>query len=380
MRSAIPSKEPPIVVVIDDTPANLRLLAGILGDAGYRVRPLPGARLGLQSMTNEPPDVVLLDIDMPEMDGFEVCRRMKKDPTLEHIPVIFISALDDPQHKIEAFLAGGVDYVTKPFRAEEVKARVRVHVELAHARHDLEESYARLRELEKMRDTLTHMVVHDLRTPLNGLALTLELLDREPSLATELKPDVETARRCVVMLTQLVTSVLDVARLESETMPTFPIDCPPHELVREAAGHLGVIAKDPRLEVLDLPDRGMRCDLKLSSRVLANLVINALSFVPSHGGKVVVGAEDRDGVVRVFVRDNGPGIPASAHERIFEKFGQHDASRGRAVRHSSGLGLTFCKMAVEAQGGRIGIESEPGAGSTFWFELPQPASTDASAS
>ncbi|MCC6874116.1 MAG: hybrid sensor histidine kinase/response regulator [Sandaracinaceae bacterium] len=369
----------PVVVAIDDTPANLRLLTAILVDAGYRVRALPGGRLGLHSVRAEPPDLVLLDVNMPEMNGFEVCRRMREDPALANVPVIFVSALDDTKSKLDAFLAGGMDYVTKPFRAEEVKARVRTHLELARARRELEASYARLRELERLRDSLTHMVVHDLRTPLNGLALTLELIDQDPELASGLKPDVESARRCVVTLTQLVTSMLDLARLESQRMPTEIVECPTADLVRDALGHLGVVARDPRLAILDVASANARCDVKLGSRVIANLVINALSFVPSRGGRVEVGAEAANGVVRIFVHDNGPGIPESAQQRIFEKFAQAEQG-GRSARHSVGLGLTFCKMAVEAQGGRIGVESQPGRGSTFWFELPHVARSDASAS
>ncbi|CAG0993478.1 partial Alginate biosynthesis sensor protein KinB, partial [Gammaproteobacteria bacterium] len=301
------------------------------------------------------------------------------DPALAHIPVIFVSALDDTKSKLDAVLSGGLDYVTKPVRAEEVKARVRTHLELARTRRELEASNLRLRELERLRDSLTHMVVHDLRTPLNGLALTLELIDQDPELTSGLKPDVESARRCVVTLTQLVTSMLDLARLESERMPTEIVECPTADLVHDALDHLGVVAKDPRLAILDVASGKARCDVKLGSRVIANLVINALSFVPSRGGRVEVGTEAARDAVRIFVRDNGPGIPQSAQARIFEKFAQLEQA-GRNARHGAGLGLTFCKMAVEAQGGRIGVHSQPGEGSTFWFELPQAASSNASAS
>lgn len=368
----------PIVVVIDDTPANLRLLAAILSEAAYRVRPLPGGRLGLQSVMSEPPDLVLLDVDMPDMSGFEVCRRIKAVPSLASVPVIFISALDDPSSKIEGFRAGAVDYVTKPFYADEIKARVHTHIELARTRRKLEASFDRLRELERLRETLTHMIVHDLRTPLHGLSLTLELIDTDPSLPDGVRPDVERARRCCVTLSHLVTSVLDVAKLEALSMPTALGDHPPAALVSEAIRQLGALATDPRLVVLELPEQCLRCDLQLSSRIIGNLVMNALSFAPARGGRVEVGAEPVGEAVRMHVRDNGPGIPAGAQAQIFDKFAKTNPNAARG-RSSTGLGLAFCKMAVEAQGGRIGVRSDVGQGSMFWFELPQ-ASEDSSSS
>ncbi|MCC6877823.1 MAG: hybrid sensor histidine kinase/response regulator [Sandaracinaceae bacterium] len=347
-------------------------MTAILIDAGYQVRPMSAGKPALESIRQSPPDLVLLDVAMPGMNGFEVCRRMQEEPALTRIPVIFVSALDDTKSKIEGFLVGGVDYVTKPVRADEVRARVRTHVELARTRQELQASYERLRELEQLRDTLTHMIVHDLRTPLNGMALTLDLLAHATQLDAELKPDVESAQRAVVALTQLVNSMLDVARLEAQSMPTEIVECLASDLVTEAFGHLGVVTRDPRLKILELPAGAVRCDVKLGSRVIANLVMNALSFVPSKGGHVEVGAVADERVVRISVRDNGPGIPESAQARIFDKFGQLE-NRNRSTTHSAGLGLTFCKMAVEAQGGRIGVQSELGRGSTFWFELPSAA-------
>jgi putative two-component system response regulator len=135
------------ILVVDDTPANLRLLTGILQGQGYRVRPVPSGPLALRAAALEPPDLVLLDINMPEMDGYEVCRRLKTDPALDRVPVIFISALTETADKVQAFGLGGVDYVTKPFQAEEVLARVRTHLTLRRLQATLELHNARLEEL-----------------------------------------------------------------------------------------------------------------------------------------------------------------------------------------------------------------------------------------
>jgi two-component system sensor histidine kinase/response regulator len=164
------------ILVVDDTPANLRLLTGMLKEQGYRVRPAPNGRLALQAVRAEAPDLILLDINMPEMNGYETCEALKADEAYADIPVIFISALTETSDKIQAFQTGGVDYVTKPFQFEEVQARVEAHLTLFRLKRELEEKYRQLKELEQLRDSLTHMIVHDLRSPLTGTLTTLQLI------------------------------------------------------------------------------------------------------------------------------------------------------------------------------------------------------------
>ncbi|MCE5217099.1 response regulator, partial [bacterium] len=184
MAEATEAAPAPNLLIVDDTPANLQVLAAMLKGQGFTVRPVPSGELALRAAESEPPDLILLDIMMPEMNGYEVCERLKDNDDLRDIPVIFISALSDTSDKVKAFEVGGLDYVTKPFQFEEVRARVGAHlklrrlqVEAAEHHRQLEQSYEQLRELEELRDSLMHMIVHDLRTPLTSIITGLETME-----------------------------------------------------------------------------------------------------------------------------------------------------------------------------------------------------------
>ncbi|MEI6149444.1 MAG: response regulator, partial [bacterium] len=207
----------PDILVVDDTTANLQLIAGMLKDRGYRVRPVPSGKLALQAIQKEQPDLILLDINMPEMNGYEVCTILKADEALKEIPVLFISALDETMDKIKAFAVGGVDYITKPFQFEEVEARVKTHLKLRRLQLELErqnrqlrENYEQLKKLEDLRDNLTHMVVHDMRSPLMGITGHLELLemDAENKFSGDDLKYLRNARRSGLVLVGMVTSLL----------------------------------------------------------------------------------------------------------------------------------------------------------------------------
>jgi len=192
-RSASP-RDIPSILIVDDTLANLEVLSGMLKDRGYEPRPVPSGKLALLAARSQPPDVILLDIRMPEMDGFEVCARLKADDALKEIPVIFISALDETADKVKAFSLGAVDYVTKPFQAEEVEARVRTHLRIralqdqlrlhneeleqvvAQRTRDLAQAIQRLRELGQLKDDVLRMISHELRTPANGVLGMAQLI------------------------------------------------------------------------------------------------------------------------------------------------------------------------------------------------------------
>ena len=369
MEQRLSREDIPNVIVVDDTPANLQLLTGMLKERGYKVRPVPSGKLALQAAKNDPPDLILLDIMMPEMDGYEVCERLKADEKLREIPIIFISALNETMDKVRAFGVGGVDYVTKPFQFGEVDARVRAHLELQRQRRKLKENYEQLRRLEELRDNLVHMIVHDLRNPLTGISGFLDLaLDEKETLTEDGLDYLQTAKRSTTAVIDMVSAVLDVSKMEAGEMKLHLAEC---DVVRIAADLVSDMQslKGAREMILEAPSAPVTvvADGDLLLRVIQNLLGNALKFTPSDG-RIRLGIEPDDNRVCVTVWDNGPGVPAEYQVRIFEKFGQVEA-RSNRKKHSTGLGLTFCKLAVEAHGGSIGVESEVGKGSKFWFVL-----------
>ena len=357
------------VLIVDDTVENLRLLASMLGDRGYEVRPVTSGPEALKAVAHDPPDLVLLDIDMPDMDGYEVCRRLKESEASRDVPVIFVTAFTDPCDKVRAFESGGVDYITKPFHIEEVLARVRVHVELTRARKELAQNYARLRQLERLRDNLVHMVVHDMRTPLQVLLLTISIVrERAKGLSPEVAEDLRNALAGSQMLTRLCNDLLDVSRLEEGKMPLRRLECDLAEIARGVGTNLAGL--DPEREIRVEADGAVqaRCDGTVIHRVIENLVSNGIKHTPKGGLLRVVAARAATGV-RVAVHDQGPGIPVAARGKIFEKFGTIEV-RAEQTYHSTGLGLTFCKLAIEAHGGTLSVDSPEAGGSIFWFELP----------
>jgi len=360
------------ILVVDDVPANLTLLCGILKEQGYRARPAPDGAMALRAAAQSRPDLVLLDIDMPGLDGFEVCRRLKADPALADIPVLFISALADVTDKVRGLALGGVDYISKPFRAEEVLARVQVQLTLRRQRQELEESNQRLRELESLRDSLVHMLVHDLRTPLAVLTTNLEWITwEEATLPPAQHEGVADALAAAWRMVGMVDAMLDLSRLEATRMPLDLAACDLAELGREVLASLAPLARGRTL-TLQAPPAPLiaMADRVLLSRVLQNLVTNALKFTP-RPGCVALSVEAGEACVRLCVADEGPGIAPEHQDLIFEKYGQvHDPALRTAA--SPGLGLAFCRLAVEAHGGRIGVHSALGQGARFWIELPRP--------
>ena len=360
------------ILVVDDTPANLQVLVGMLKEHGHRVRPVLEGRLALRAAKAEVPDLVLLDINMPDMNGFEVCEQLKADPKLADTPVIFISGNTETVDKVRAFSVGGVDYVTKPFQMAEVEARVATHLELRRKRRELQESLEALRRLETLRDSLVHMVVHDLRSPLAAISACLEVIkwDADEQHRVELATDVETALHATRTIIRLVNSVLDVSKMEGTEMRLQLVPADIAAVARESVDELESLVGTRQL-VRDWPDDPVMAvvDRDVVARVMQNLLGNALKFTPATEA-ITVTVEANDDMVRVAVSDTGPGIPREYRERVFEKFGQVDAVL-RGQRFSTGLGLTFCRLAVEAHGGHIGVDSEVGRGSTFWFVLPR---------
>jgi signal transduction histidine kinase len=360
------------ILIVDDNPVNLQVLTSMLKQSGWRPRPVTSGQLGLQAARNEPPDLVLLDINMPEMNGYEVCEQLKADTRLASIPVIFVSALGETMDKVRGFAVGGVDYITKPFQLDEVKARVTTHLELRRQRRELQASYDKLREGERLRDSLVHMIVHDLRSPLTAISAYLQLFGQEAKekLGAETQEDIASAMHATRNMVRMINEILDVSKMEAQMMKLDLRECDLVQVVEQSLDDLKSLvgARHLAFERPAAPARVL-ADQEIVSRIVQNFLANALRFAPADG-EIRVGIVAEAEHVRIFVADTGPGIPPDFRESIFDKFVQVGGS-ALPTNRSTGLGLAFCKMAVEAHGGRIGVDSEMGKGSNFWFTLPR---------
>jgi two-component system, sensor histidine kinase and response regulator len=372
MSGDTPPSRPASILMVDDNPTNLQVLTSMLKQSGWRPRPVTSGRLGLQAARNEAPDLVLLDVNMPDLNGYEVCEQLKADSQLARIPVIFVSALGESVDKVRGFQAGGVDYITKPFQLDEVKARVAAHLELARQRRELDASYQKLREIERLRDNLVQMIVHDLRSPLGAISAHLELLATEvkKKLAPGFQDDLASALRATRNMVRMVNGILDVGKLEAQMMKLDLRECDLVCVVQQSLDDLESLVGNrhlafarPEAPVMVLADR------EIVARIVQNFLANALRFTPGDG-EIRLGITAEAGHHRVFVTDTGPGVPPESRERIFDKYVEVTGPAPDR-RRGTGLGLAFCKMAVEAHGGRIGVDSELGKGSTFWFTLPR---------
>jgi signal transduction histidine kinase len=367
------------ILIADDNAANREVLAAMLTLGGYRVRSAASGALAIGAARDQAPDLILLDTMMPDMDGYEVCRRLKQSPELRDVPVIFISPLAEVADKVKAFGAGAVDYVATPFQFEEVQARVETHLKIRRlqqalkAQYDqLQQSFDRLRELEGLRDSLTHMIVHDLRTPLTSVVTGLETLQALGELDEMRQQILGIAVEGGETLLGMISDLLDISKTEDGSLKLHrePVDAAAR--AAQCLQQVAALAADRGLRLSAQVEEGLPplvADREKLRRVIVNLLGNALRFTPE-GSVTLSVARDPDGAgLRFAVIDTGEGIPEEAFARIFDKFGQVESHRaGRKT--STGLGLTFCKMAVEAHGGRIWVESRLGEGSTFAFTIP----------
>jgi two-component system, sensor histidine kinase and response regulator len=347
------------IVVVDDTPENLRLLIALLSEQGYRVRPAPNGELALASIQKEPPDLILLDILMPDMNGFEVCRRLKADDRVRDIPVIFISALDEVFDKLTAFTVGGLDYITKPFQVEEVLARVQTHLSLREARQQLEE---RNQELE----AFAHTVAHDLKSPLATLIGCLYLVTEiEDQLSGSSQDLLNSANATANRMNTIIDELLLLASVRKEKVQMVPVYM--HDVVQLALDRIGHMI-DQYQPQITAPDTWpvVIGHAPWIEEIWVNYLSNAIKYggTPPH---LYLGTDaEYQGMIRFWIRDNGAGIDPSAQAGLFTEFTRLD----KVHTKGHGLGLSIVRRIVDKLGGQVGFESTLNEGSLFYFTLP----------
>lgn len=354
--------------MVDDEPINRALLVRLLAKEGHEVVEAGSGEEALTLVRDCSPDVILLDVMMPPPDGFQVCQQLKSDPETAAIPVLLVTSLADREARLRGIRDGANDFLTKPIDPTETLLRVRNAVR-SKKLYDLSQvRYRRQVELESLKDNMMQAIVHDLKTPLTSMAGYARLL--EESLGRRASEEERTYLRRVIAngdsLLEMISSVLDVARMESGDFALTRARVSLPDLLTEVEVLLGpLVPEDGRLTT-SCPE-ALECDLdrELIRRVLCNLGENALRSLPLSGGLLNISVTSSGGCVRFSVQDNGRGIPADALDRIFDRFAQ--AAGGE--KHTFGLGLSFCEMAIKAHGGKIEVESQLGSGTQFFFHL-----------
>ena len=369
-----PAALPGVLLVVDDDAINRDVLTRRLTRQGHHVQTASTGQDALRLMREVAFDLILLDVVMPGMDGYEVLRHIRSDDQLQHVPVTMISVVSEMQSVVRCIEAGAEDYLAKPFNPTLLKARIGACLEKKRGRdrenvlfEQLQENYKRLQEVERLRDDMRNMIVHDLRTPLTAVIVGVDMVQSLGTLNESQRELMTVAASGGRTLLAMVNDLLDVEKMESGSAQLQYVELSADALVTGALEQVSTLAVEGHIQLMTEIASGLphfSGDEKKLTRTLVNLIANAIKFTRGGTVTVIASADDAQNI-RFAIRDTGIGIPHAAFERIFEKFGQLDSRRA-----GTGLGLAFCKLAVEAHGGSIQVESTPATGSTFSFSIP----------
>lgn len=371
--------ESPKILLVDDTPANLTVLRKTLENEGYAISVATSGELALKLAPKFLPDLILLDIMMPEMDGYETCTRLKKDESTRDISIIFITAKNEVEDIVKGFKTGGVDYITKPFKQEEVRSRVQTHVELRRLNKlreklivELEEKNRHLAQLNETKNKFLGIAAHDLRNPLASIRGFSGILLKEKD---KLTPKEDQEFMTIIhetshhMLT-LVNDLLDFSVIESGKLVLDLKMNSLEELLQKRIRVNDFVFQDKKIKIHTefsiIPK--ISIDSNRISQVIDNLLTNAAKFSPLDS-KIYVTLKQEDGYAKISVKDEGPGISPEDQGNLFKGF-QKLSAKPTAGEKSTGLGLAIVKKMVDAHNGTLKVESQLGSGTTFSVLLP----------
>jgi two-component system, sensor histidine kinase and response regulator len=354
------------ILIVDDVPKNIQVAANILQQEGYQMAFAQNGKAAISQIQSNRFDLILLDIMMPGMDGFEVCRQLRENPETRNIPIIFLTAKTDTESILKGFEVGAVDYVTKPFNGSELSARVRTHLALKRAQEDLLEANA-------TKDKFFSIIAHDLKNPFNALiGLSKLLLNNYDSFGDVKRKDfVQMIHRSSEQGFKLLENLLDWSRMQTGKMEWQPLEIDLNIYAFENISLLNAAAenKNIRLSSLIARDTMVYADANMIRMVIRNLLSNAIKFTPE-GGEVKIASRSSEGYEEVTVSDTGIGMSEEDIGKLF-RIDVHHSSPGTADEQGTGLGLILCKEFVEKNGGKIWVKSEVGKGSEFNFSVPK---------
>jgi two-component system, sensor histidine kinase and response regulator len=364
------------VLVVDDEQNNFDVVEFILFTEGYELNYATSGKEALTFLETSQPDVILLDVMMPEMDGIEVCGQIKAHPIWRYIPIVIVTALNSKEDLARALNTGADDFISKPVSPVELRARVRSMLRIKQ-QHDALESLVKEKEalLEKQaaslqfRQDMSNMVVHDLRNPLTVIMMSSELLKRT-NLPEKQLHKVQTISQSANRLQSLIDSLLMMAKLEAGKFLLNLTEVDLSLLGNEVVQDFQEIARKKKIDFvtnLPEPNSAVRIDEILLRRVIDNLLSNALKFSPENSQVTLIIEYASSSTIKIQVKDQGRGISEEVKQKIFDKYEIGNIISGVS---QTGLGLAFCKIAVEAHGGKISVDSNEPNGSIFTIEIP----------
>lgn len=362
------------ILIVDDNPTHLAVLSDYLTSDGFDTLVCQNGESAIRRAEEEQPDLILLDILMPGIDGFEICRRLKKQAATQEIPVIFMTALADMHDKLNAFKAGGVDYITKPLHLQEVLVRINVHLTLKRQQQYIQKQNAQLKQLNHDKNRFFSIIAHDLRGSLNPLRdltrITAE--NFEIYSVPKLKEIIRMQFQTTDNLSKLLETLLLWARVQQGMIEYHPQQIDLENVITWNIQLALLSAKQKQIPLTSTVEKKtylVYADFNMIDTIVRNLISNALKFTYS-GGSVIIAAIANERDVTMSVADTGTGIPAEDLSKLFRIDAKYKQP-GTNHEPGTGLGLILCKEFVEKHGGKIWVESEEGKGSTFYVSFPK---------
>lgn len=373
------------ILLVDDQPDNLRLLSTLLSERGYEPRGVINGQMAIKAAKSSQPDLILLDILIPEMDGYEICEQLKSDEKTREIPVIFISAKDEAIDKVRAFGLGAVDYITKPFHVDEVLARIENHLSLRKLQKQLKEQNALFQEeiairqqaeqaLQKANKELAqsnaelekfaYVTSHDLQAPLATITSYAQLLQQryESNLDNQASKYIQHIVSGCLRMQNLIEDLLEYSRIGRNRKTFSSVDC--NNILATVCSNLQSTIRKNQATIIynNLPT--VMGNSSYLMQLFQNLIDNAIKYRREEPPKIEITVESRENEYLFAVKDNGIGIDSQSFERIFQIFYRLHTPQEYS---GTGIGLAICQKIVELHGGQIWLESQLDEGTTFYF-------------
>jgi two-component system, sensor histidine kinase and response regulator len=374
------------ILFVDDTQLNHTIVKKILESNGYEVHCRTNGLEAMEILYENSFDLILLDIEMPKMNGYELCETIKGNSAFYDIPVIFVTSRNDTDSLVRGFGAGAQDFVSTPINAQELLARVATHLKLRSsmeklkreikehilAQETLQIREQQLREANATKDKFFSIIAHDLNNPIATLLMTSEyLMTSYEALSEKSRSEfISNIADAAGRISSLLQNLLNWSRSQTGRIEINPYHLPAYDLGNETSAFLAHSLKDKEIELVNKisPDIKIHADYNMVLTVFRNLTSNSIKFTPRKG-RIEYSAEESNGQVIIAVKDNGVGIPDDKKEKIF-RIGEKVSTTGTENEKGTGLGLLLCKEFVEKNKGSIWLESQQGKGTTFYFALP----------